>query len=386
MKKRPHIFTRLLGDSKLQPFVIPVFSVVCSLAAASIVLLIIGRNPLIAFRSILQGAGLLPRGSYSAGKGMLTDLLNTLSALTPMIFAALGVTVAFKAGLFNIGVSGQMLFAGYIASVTIGYSDLPAYAARPLVLLIGFACGALIGALIGLLKHRFNINEVVSSIMINYILQYVIGFFILTRHIDPVSRQSVAVSAAARLVPQSVHYGTLKGDLPLCILLAIIVAFILRFVINRTRYGFDLLAVGANPKAARYAGIRVGSTVVTSMTLSGALAGLAGVTHYLGYYNSIQPKSLTSVGFDSIAVSLLGNGNPVGVLFSSLLVTVIDKGSTYMSSMVKVEREIAAVITGLILLFSACGAYFKYLAERNQLAATGEPANSEKKDDGEGDA
>jgi simple sugar transport system permease protein len=163
---------------------------------------------------------------------------------------------------------------------------------------------------------------------------------------------------------QNVRFGELKGELPVCIVLAIAAALLLRFYINRTRGGFDLLAVGANIKGARYAGIAVGRAVISAMTLSGALAGLAGVTYYLGYYDSILPKTLSGVGFDSISVSLLGNANPAGVLFSSLLITVVDKGSTYMSSAVMVQREIASVITGLILLFSACGAYFKYLINR----------------------
>ncbi|MEG0502994.1 MAG: ABC transporter permease, partial [Cellulosilyticaceae bacterium] len=119
-----------------------------------------------------------------------------------------------------------------------------------------------------------------------------------------------------------------------------------------------------NAKAAKYAGIHVGRTIIIAMLISGALAGLAGVTFYLGYNTSIQPKVLSSVGYDAIAVSLLGNANPIGSMFSAFLITIISKGSTYMSSAAGVPQEIAAVITGLILLVSACGEYIKYRIKR----------------------
>ncbi|MDR0838310.1 MAG: ABC transporter permease [Oscillospiraceae bacterium] len=367
MKKRSRV-TRLLvrafGDERRQAFTVPVFAVVMSLAAAAILLLAIGKNPVAAFRALLSGAGFLPKGSYSSGKGIFTDLMTTLSSLTPMIFAALAVTVAFKAGLFNIGVSGQMLFAGFLATVLVGYSALPGYIARPLVILIGIAAGAIAGGVIGLLKYRFNINEVVSSIMINYIFQYVIGFFILTKFVDPVTRHSKAIVKAARLVPSGVQIGRYKTDFPVIVVLAVAASFALKFFLDRTRAGFELRAVGAHPKAAQYAGVKVGRNIVLAMTLSGALAGLAGVAYYLGYYDSITPKALSSVGFDAIAVSLLGNSNPIGGLFASILVTAVDRGSTYMSSAMNVQREISQVITGLILLFSACGAFIRHLVNR----------------------
>ncbi|NLW65817.1 MAG: ABC transporter permease, partial [Clostridiales bacterium] len=171
-------FAACLGNERTQFIAIPLFSILLSLLAASIVFLALGKNPLIAFQSLLQGSGILPKLSYAAKKSQLTDFVSMLNALTPMVFAALAVAVAFKTGLFNIGVSGQMLVAGFIASITVGYSDLPMAAALPLAIVVGIVCGALYGALIGWLKHRFNINEVVTSIMLNYIVQYVISYFI----------------------------------------------------------------------------------------------------------------------------------------------------------------------------------------------------------------
>ena len=358
------LFVKLLGNEKHQSFTIPVFAILLSLIVGAVVILILGKNPLSAYANLLQGSGIMPKLKYAGGKSMLTDFFSFMNYWTPMIFAALAVAVALKAGLFNIGISGQMLAAGFVSSVVVGYSTLSAPIAKPLVILISMVAGGLVGALIGWLKYKFNINEVVSSIMLNYIIQYVVAFLINTKYVDPVSRQSVNVSDAARLTLMNTQIGGYKYDIPLGIILAVIAAFIIQFVFNKTTFGYELKAVGANRKASQYAGINVGKNMITAMLLSGALAGLAGATYYLGYFCSMQPKVLASTGFDAIAVALLGNSNPIGFLFSSFLISVIGKGSTYMSSTAGLDAEIASVITGLILLFSACGAYIQYKVKR----------------------
>ena len=183
-KKRPlrRIVLALLGDEKQQRFSIPIAAILLSLIFGAIVILLIGKNPLIAYKSLLQGAGLWPKANYAGGKGLITDFMSFLDAWTPMLFASLSVAVAAKAGLFNIGVSGQMLIAGFAATVLVGYSGLAAVLAKPLVLLIGMVVGALAGGFIGWLKHRFNINEVVTAIMLNYIIQYITSFFIFSSY------------------------------------------------------------------------------------------------------------------------------------------------------------------------------------------------------------
>ncbi|MPM54158.1 hypothetical protein SDC9_100931 [bioreactor metagenome] len=357
-------FLFLMGDEKRQRITIPVLAIVLSLLAGAILYLILGKNPLTAYQSFLQGAGLLPKASYAAKKSMLTDFMSLLNAWTPMLFASLAVAVAMRAGLFNIGVSGQMMLAGLTATVLVGYSDLPGVVAKPLVVLIGMAAGAAAAAVLGFLKHRWNINEVVSAIMLNYIIRYVVSFCVKYFLADPVSRQSKAIRASARLTYMDTPVGQLKMDIPLGILLALAAVAATWFLFSRLRLGFEFRTVGANIRAARYAGINVGRSMVLTMVISGALSGLAGVTYYLGYFGSIQPDTLISTGFDAIAVSILGNSSPVGILASSFLISIIDKGSTYMSSTVGVRQEIGSLITGLILLFAACGAFISYLIER----------------------
>lgn len=360
-------FLSIMGDEKRQKITIPILAILLSLLAGAVVYLILGKNPLTAYLNFLQGSGLFPKSNYAAKRSMLTDLMSMLNAWTPMLLASLSVAVAMRSGLFNIGVSGQMMLAGLIATVTVGYSQLPAVLAKPLVVLVAVLVGAAVSALIGFLKYKWNINEVVSAIMLNYIIRYSVSFCIKSFLADPISRQSRAIQPAARLSLMDTEIGGLKMDIPLGLILALVSVFLVWYLFKKMKLGFEFRTIGANPKAAQYAGINVGRDLILTMAISGALAGLAGATYFLGYYGSIQPDTLISTGFDAIAVCILGNSNPLGILLASFLITVIDKGSIYMSSTVGVRQEIGSLITALILLFAACGAFFRYLiAARRQ--------------------
>lgn len=353
-----------MGDEKRQAVSIPLFAILLSLIVGAVIILALGKNPLSAYQNLLQGSGLLPKASYAAHKGMITDFTSFLNAWTPLLLAALAVATGLKGGLFNIGVAGQMLISGFVATITVGYSDLPAVLAMPLVVVIGMVTGCLVGGFVGYLKYRFNINEVVSTIMINYIAQYIISFCINTFYVNPVTRQSQAVSRAARLTKMDTVVGDFKMDIPWGILIGLLAVFVLYYLLNKTTFGYEMKSVGISRSVSRYAGINVGRKMVMTMALSGALAGLAGVTYYLGFFGSIQPRVLPATGFDSIAVAILANSNPIGIIFSSFLISVISKGSTYMTSACGIESEIASVITGIILLFSACGTYIKFRMKR----------------------
>lgn len=350
----------------LDGLIISLVSVLIGLIVGAVIIAITGSNPFKAYYALLQGCGLAPKKSYGASSGMISDFLGYVNFFTPMIFAALSVAVALKTGLFNIGVSGQMLAAGFLATVIVGYSNLGAGIAKPLVILIGITVGAVIGALVGYLKYKFNINEVVSTIMFNYIIQYVVSFFINTYYVDPVSRQSKVVSDASRLSLMNVAAGGKKIDISLGFILAIVAVVATWYMLDKLQAGYEFKAVGLSKTAARYAGINVGKSIVLSMTISGLLAGLAGVTYYLGYVSSIQPKVLVSTGYDAIAVSLLGSNNPFGIVASTMLISLIDKGSAYMKSQAGVESEIAAVITGVILIFSTCSHVLRYAMDKRK--------------------
>lgn len=367
-KKKLFLSRRLTG--RYASLWVSVLAVLMMFATAGILLLVIGKNPLDALRSFLQGCGILAKENYGGGSGQLTDLLDFLSFLAPMILASLSFITAFKAGLFNIGISGQMLLSGFVATVLVGYNkDLSATVARPAVLLIGLLVGGLTGVLVGFLKYRFNIHEVVSTIMINYIISYLTGFMINSNYVDMMTRNSKVCSPESRLTLTNVMIGDLKCKIPLALIAAILVAVLVSFLFRKTVLGFEIKAVGQNRRCSEYTGIRVSRTILLSMGLSGAIAGLAGVAYYLGYTNSIVPKSLPGMGYDSISVALLGNSAPIGSIFAAVIVSIFQQGANYMSSSVGVAKEIASLITGILLLFAACGNYMRYRAERKMQQA-----------------
>ena len=362
-KKNLFLARRLTG--KYASLWVSVIAILLTIVTATVLLLLIGKNPLVAIRSFLQGCGFLAKENYGGGSGQLTDLLDFLNYLTPLILASLAFIVAFKAGLFNIGISGQMMLAGFTATVLVGYNKaLSPFIAKPLVLLIGLVVGGLTGVLVGYLKYRFNIHEVVSTIMINYIISYLIGFFINTYYLDMMTRNSKVCTPEARLTLTNVMIGNMKSKIPLGLIGAILVALLVSFLFRKSVLGFEIKAVGLNRRCSEYSGIRVSRTILISMGLSGAIAGLAGVAYYLGYTNTIIPKSLPGMGYDSISVALLGSGSPIGSIFAAVVVAVFQQGANYMSSSVGVVKEIASLITGIMLLFASCGNYMKYRAAR----------------------
>ena len=387
-KKNLFLARRLTG--KYASLWVSVIAILLTIVTATVLLLLIGKNPLVAIRSFLQGCGFLAKENYGGGSGQLTDLLDFLNYLTPLILASLAFIVAFKAGLFNIGISGQMMLTGFTATVLVGYNKaLSPFIAKPLVLLIGLVVGGLTGVLVGYLKYRFNIHEVVSTIMINYIISYLIGFFINTYYLDMMTRNSKVCTPEARLTLTNVMIGNMKSKIPLGLIGAILVALLVSFLFRKSVLGFEIKAVGQNRRCSEYSGIRVSRTILISMGLSGAIAGLAGVAYYLGYTNTIIPKSLPGMGYDSISVALLGSGSPIGSIFAAVVVAVFQQGANYMSSSVGVVKEIASLITGIMLLFASCGNYMKYRAARTmqqsaEIASQGPsrtaPANRESKE------
>ena len=335
----------------MRKFVLSCLAIIISLLFGALILWLMGKDPVASYMNLLQGSGLMEKARYAGRQSMFTDFMSFVDALTPMIFASLAVALALKGGFFNIGVSGQMMAAGIAAHIVSGF--IPS---KILVIVVGFCAGALVGALIGWLKCRFNVSEVVSSIMLNSTIMYLVTFYINSFYVNPVSRQSRSIADAARLTISGYRWENLKLDIALAFPLAVVTAFVLHWILERTTYGYEVKASGLSPKAAYYAGMNVNRTALLTMTLSGALGGLAGVSYFCGYFPSIQPGVTPSMGFDAIAVSLLGGNNPIGCVFASFLITIISKGTVYMSSRQHIEPEIASLITAFILTFAACSA------------------------------
>lgn len=362
-KKKGNWLTRALTSEKWSGLTVPLFCIVLTILTSSVILLALGKNPIPAFLSFLQGSGLIPKPKYGGGQSMLSDFLNFLGFLAPMILSSLAFVTGFKSGLFNIGISGQMLLGGFMATILVGYSSLPSIIAIPLVIIIGAIVGMLMGALVGFLKYKFNIHEVVSTIMFNYIVQYLTTFFINTYFVNAMTRSSKPIAKTASLTLPGINGGAIS--IPLGIIVAVVAAILIKRYLDKTIGGFEIKAVGSNSKAARYMGASVGKRMIQAMALSGMLSGLAGVCFYCGYYGTITPNVLPAMGYDGITVALLGNNSPIGCIFAGALVSIFQFGANYMSSTMAVPKEISSLITGILLLFSACGAYFQYQAARS---------------------
>ena len=203
----------------MKKFWLSCLAIIISLLFGALILWLMGKDPIAAYTNLLQGSGLMHKARYAGRQSMFTDFMSFIDAMTPMIFASLSVALALKGGFFNIGVSGQMMAAGITAHILAGF--IPS---RIVVVLAGFLAGALIGALIGWLRYRFNVSEVVSSIMLNSILMYLITFYINTFYINPVSRQSKSIVDAARLTISGFRWEKLKVDIALAFPLALSVA------------------------------------------------------------------------------------------------------------------------------------------------------------------
>jgi general nucleoside transport system permease protein len=292
--------------------------------------------PITAYSALAQGA----LGSYDA-------VVSTLVLTTPLLLAGLGVAIGFRAGLFNIGAQGQFLM-GAIASVAVAiqFSHSPAVVAIPAALLGGMIAGAAWGFVPGLLKATSGAHEVVTTIMMNYVALAALSWLVIgpLRQAGSVSPTTPSVGAAALpiLLDRSGHIG---------IFIALAAVPIAWFLLFRTTRGFEIRAVGANPDAARYAGIKPRQMIVLTMSIAGSLAGLAGACVILGTTHAMNTTFSTSVGFDSITVALLGRSNPIGVLAAALLFGAMRAGAGPMQISAGVPVELVDFIQALILLF-----------------------------------
>jgi simple sugar transport system permease protein len=282
----------------------------------------------------------------------LRPFAESLVISTPYIFAGLAVALGFRGGLFNIGAEGQ-LFVGGLASVYVGYSisGLPWYLHLPLALLAGMAAGAIWGAIPGYLKARTGAHEVINTIMMNYIAFRLTDYLLqggpMTRPdglpITPEIKPSAYLPALFPR-PMRLHAG---------FFLALAFAALVYWFLWKTTKGFEIRMVGANPNAARYAGVRITRTTVLTLALSGALAGLAGANQVLGLDHKMVRAFSTGYGFDSIALALLGNSHPLGVVLASLLFGFLRGGAARMQSVAGVPVEIIRIVQGMIIIFIA---------------------------------
>lgn len=320
-------------------FPIPVTAVAIALVVGAVILLISNTDPIKAYAALI-------RGSFGDWK----VFGRTLEKATPLLFSGLSVAFGFKAGLFNIGAQGQLLL-GAIVSAYVGYAveGLPAVIHVPLALLIGGLAGALYGAIPGMLKAYTGAHEVITTIMLNYVAINLTDFLADGPWKDMTPGNIVA--RTPKILDTAV-IGKL-GPIPIGFLIAVVLAFLVWYLLFRTTLGFEIRTVGLNPNAARYAGIRFARVLVLTMIIAGMLAGLGGAVESLGVVGRYQPGFNAGLGFDGITIALLGRSNPIGAIPAALLVGAMKGGSNVMQFDAKVAKEIVDVIQALILFFVA---------------------------------
>jgi ABC-type uncharacterized transport system permease subunit len=332
-------------------FVTALVAVVLGLLAGAVLMALIGRNPISGYVYLFRG-----------GVMSIERVGNTLATATPLILTGLSVAFAFRTGLFNIGAAGQMLMGGLCATAVGLTLVLP----KPLLLTVMVAAailgGAAWGLVPGLLKAKFNVHEVVATIMMNWIaywtVYYVVPAYFKGAYLETESRK---IPDAASLKVEWLTDLFNGSYINLGLFLAVISVIVIAFIIDRTTFGYELKAVGFNRHAAEYAGIKADRSIIMSMMIAGALSGLAGATFYVGYASNIQIGVLPTQGFDGIAVSLLGGNSPWGVFGAALFFGLLHSGKGFMNAMTRIPPEIADTIIATIIYFSATSV----LIERN---------------------
>lgn len=326
-------------------------AVLLGLLAGAVLMVFIGANPFSGYLYLFRG-----------GLMTIERVGNTLATATPLILTGLSVAFAFRTGLFNIGAAGQMLIGGLCATAVGLTLVLP----KPLLLTVMVAAailgGAVWGLVPGLLKAKFNVHEVVATIMMNWIsywtVYYVVPAYFKGAYLETESRK---ISEAASLKVEWLT-GLFGGSyINLGLFLALISVIVIAFIIDRTIFGYELKAVGFNRHASEYAGIKANRSIIMSMMIAGAMAGLGGATFYVGYASNIQIGVLPTQGFDGIAVSLLGGNSPWGVFGAAVFFGMLHSGKGFMNAMTRIPPEIADTIIATIIYFSATS----ILIERN---------------------
>lgn len=331
---------------------VPVISILLGLIVGAIVMLVSGFSPVDGYIALWNG---IFGDSYNIGE--------TIRQITPYVFAGLAVAFAFRTGLFNIGVEGQLI-VGWLAAAYVGYAvDLPKIIHIPLALLAAAVAGGLWAFIPGLLKAKLQVHEVIVTIMMNYIALHVTNATISALSGGGEKTEKIHESASLRspFLESITQYSRLHWGF----VVAIIAVFVMWFLLEKTTRGFELKAVGFNQHASEYAGMNVGKNIVLAMVISGMFAGLGGAMEALGTFGNISKMtSFTGIGFDGIAVALLGANQPFGVLLGAILFGSLKNGGLNMPNEAGIPVEIVSIVIALIIFFVASGYIIQVALER----------------------
>lgn len=341
--------------------IIPFVSALLALIAGGFLIFLFGVNPISAYQAILYGAFGSPR-----------RLGQTIVIATPLIIGGIAVSVAFKTRMWNIGGVGQYLIGALGATIIAGYIPgaittpisnqnegiIPLFLHLPLMLIVAMAAGAIIGLIPAILKTEFNMNEVVSTVMINYIVTSFVLFTLRLPLSDPRRGDPISVifPSSARL---PTPFTALGINMDVGILLALVVAPLLWFLLYKTRLGYQMRITGSAPKASRACGLETRKAVWSAMLISGALFGLAGFVHMSGVWGYFDIYFVDDTGYASIPVGILAYFNPILCLLTGFFFGILKIGAVRLSYVFQIPQSLSAVIQGLIMIFLLVGEFIR---------------------------
>lgn len=349
---------------------LPLLATLAALAVGAVMLILLGADPLASYAALLQGAV----GSQNA-------VADTIVKATPLLLVGIGICIAFRGGVINIGGEGQLI-AGAVAATYVGLllPNAPAVLLIPFALFVGFLGGAVWGGIPGLLKAYYNVNEILSTIMLNVIAVQGMNFLLRGPLIDPVQLESASrIPQTARLaqafdlprlVPTRLHLGAV---------IAVVLAFLVYVFLWRTTIGYRIRAVGLNPDASRYAGINVKRQIVLALLLSGAFAGLAGAIQVFGVHHRMFTDGSAagftgSAGFNGIVAALFGKLHPIGTIPASFIFGALLVGANSLQRAMQVPSALITALNGLVVVFVVSSEIFsRRLARRRQIAPEPKP-------------
>jgi simple sugar transport system permease protein len=358
--------------SRLIDSLLPVFATLAALLVGAVMLLFLKVNPIEAYKALWDGAF-----------GTSNAFAETLVKATPLLLVGLGICISFRGDVINIGGEGQMIVGAVLATwAGLTFTSLPGWLGITLAMLAGFLGGAIWGGIPGVLKAYFRVNEILSTVMMNAIAVQLMNFLLRGPMIDPSQAELASkipqtarlleIFRLPRLVPTRLHLGAL---------IAVILAVLVYILLWRTTLGYRIRAVGQNPHASRYAGIKVQRYIVLALLLSGAFSGLAGATQVFGVnYRMITDGSSSgftgSAGFNGIVAALFGQLHPIWSIPASILFGALLVGANKMQRAVQVPSALVIALNGLVVVFVVSSEIWRQRRQRRRLAAARQDGES----------
>ncbi|WP_176086897.1 ABC transporter permease [Martelella sp. HB161492] len=324
--------------SGLRLLVVPLVAVLISMVIGGIIVLFLGENPFEVYAMIFEGSVV-----------GLPNFLVTLQFMTPLLFTGLAIGFSFRSGLVNIGAEGQLIVGALFAGIA-GYAfDMPAYIHLPVCIIAAIIGGMLWGLLPALLRVYFNVNELVVCLMMNPIALLLTGWIAARVLKAPGPTNKLPdIMPSAELANFSIYSQFNVG-----FVIAIALCLVFRYIYTRTKPGFEFKMIGMNPRFAHYGGIRVRRQALTVFLVSSGIAGLGGAEQVLGQYRAFYENFSPGYGFDGIAVAMLANNNPIGIIFAAFLFGALNSGGVVLQMMTGLSKHLVQVLQFIIVLILA---------------------------------